>query len=123
MDSPGASRRDADWGDRDGRAPRFQLHGSGLGGGSFQPAHMQNLVLAQRLNLRFADGDHGNGFADGVEHFQAVARLLSRPALMMLDHGRHVATSPWRSLYCGRSVRRETFVNSSYFMSSWPDRG
>ena len=44
-------------------------------------ADVQDFVAAQGFELGFAKGDDRDGFAHGVEHFQRVTRLLTRPSM------------------------------------------
>src|ERR1019366_3215588 len=55
-----------------------------------QLAGIENGFRGQRLDLRLAHGDHGDGFAQRVEHFKGVARLLAGAATMIFNNGRHV---------------------------------
>ena len=61
-----------------------------------QRAHREQFVGGEWLDLRFAHGDNIDGFSDGVEDFQGVARLLTGAAGMKLDDGGHVATTQAR---------------------------
>jgi len=48
-------------------------------------AHVKNLIVEQRFDLRFSDHEYGDGFADCIEHFKAVSSFLSGRTLVLLD--------------------------------------
>lgn len=51
----------------------------------------EDFAGSERLNLGFANGDDGDGFARGSEDFQGVTRFLSRTAGVSIDDGGDVA--------------------------------
>lgn len=70
---------------------QFFCRGCGSRDGFLQAADMEDFIVAQRFDLRFAQSDDGDGFADGVEHLKSVTRLLAGAASVVFHDGGDVA--------------------------------
>ncbi len=54
---------------------------------------MKNSVGGQWFELRLAQRNDGNRFANGIEHFKTIAGFLSGSALVVFHYGRNITTA------------------------------
>ena len=78
-----------------------------------QTSHAQNLIPAQRFQMRFGQREHGERFADGVKNFDRIARfdVRNRSGVMLNDGGHGVPTDTHRATIA-RLTQRTKRTNS-----------